>query len=32
MRLSSAMMSRLLPKRAAIALISRASRDLAPPA
>lgn len=28
MRLSSALMSRLLPKRAAIAIISRASRDL----
>jgi short-subunit dehydrogenase len=31
MRISSALMSRLLPKRAAIAVISRASRDLTPP-
>ena len=32
MRVSSVVMSRLLPRRAAIALISRASRDLTPPA
>jgi short-subunit dehydrogenase len=32
MRISSVVMSRLLPRRAAIAIISRASRDLAPPA
>jgi uncharacterized protein len=32
MRLSSALMSRLLPRRAAIAVISRASRDLTPTA
>ncbi|MDT5029020.1 MAG: uncharacterized protein QOE61_5446 [Micromonosporaceae bacterium] len=32
MRLSSALMSRLLPRRTAIAVISRASRDLTPPA
>jgi short-subunit dehydrogenase len=31
MRLSSALMSRLLPRRTAIAVITRASRDLAPP-
>ena len=31
MRLSSAVMSRLLPRRAAIAVIARASRDLTPP-
>jgi len=31
-RLSSVLMSRLLPKKAAIAIISRASRDLTPPA
>ena len=30
MRVSSALMSRLLPKRAAIAIITRASRDLTP--
>jgi len=32
MRVSSAVMSRLLPRRTAIAVIARASRDLAPPA
>ncbi len=32
MRVSAAMMSRLLPRRAAIALIGRASRELSPPA
>jgi uncharacterized protein len=31
MRMSSIVMSRLLPRRAAIAIISRASRDLTPP-
>ena len=31
MKVSAAVMSRLLPRRAAIAMISRASRDLAPP-
>jgi hypothetical protein len=31
MRMSSVLMSRLLPRRAAIAIISRASRDLTPP-
>jgi len=31
-RVSSVLMSRLLPRRAAIAMISRASRDLTPPA
>jgi short-subunit dehydrogenase len=31
MRVSSALMSRLLPRRAAIAIIARASRDLTPP-
>lgn len=31
MRVSSVLMSRLLPRRAAIAIISRASRDLTPP-
>jgi hypothetical protein len=31
MKVSSAVMSRLLPRRAAIALIARASRDLTPP-
>jgi len=31
MRISSVLMSRLLPRRAAIAIISRASRDLTPP-
>jgi short-subunit dehydrogenase len=32
MRLSSTLMSRLLPRRTAIALMARASRDLSPPA
>ena len=32
MRVSSVLMSRMLPRRASIAMISRASRDLAPPA
>ncbi|GIF76757.1 SDR family NAD(P)-dependent oxidoreductase [Asanoa siamensis] len=32
MRVSSALMSRLLPRRTAIAVIARASRDLTPPA
>ncbi|MBE1491668.1 SDR family NAD(P)-dependent oxidoreductase [Plantactinospora soyae] len=32
MRVSSALMSRLLPRRTAIAVIARASRDLSPPA
>jgi NADP-dependent 3-hydroxy acid dehydrogenase YdfG len=31
MQVSSALMSRLLPRRAAIALIARGSRDLSPP-